>query len=153
VSTGKAGGRTYSVVCALASGGMGCVDLVIRRDQHFVRLFAQKRLRPHLREDDAVRRMFLEEGRIAGLVRHPNVVSVTDVGEDESGPYLVVDFVEGVALSELIARLAARGESLPLPIALRIAIQIAEGLEAVHEARGSRPRARGPRRWTRGARP
>jgi serine/threonine protein kinase len=134
-SAGEVERRGYAVVCALASGGMGCVDLVIRRDGEFVRLFAQKRLRPHLREDEGVRRMFLEEGRIAGLVRHPNVVSVVDVGEDESGPYLVMELVEGVTLSDLIARLAAQGRCIPLPIALRIAAQIAEGLEAIHEAR------------------
>jgi len=74
------------VVCPLASGGMGQVDLVVRRDGQFAPLFAQKRLRPHLVDDESVRRMFLDEGRIAGLVRHPHVVSVVDVGEDQAGP-------------------------------------------------------------------
>jgi serine/threonine protein kinase len=126
----------YSVVCALASGGMGRVDLVARREGRFQRLFAQKRLHPHLLDDANVRRMFLDEGRIAGLIRHPNVVSVVDVGEDDAGPYLVMDFVEGIALSDLIARAAARGERVPLTVCLRIAIQIAEGLRAAHELRG-----------------
>jgi eukaryotic-like serine/threonine-protein kinase len=130
----RAGG--YSVVCALASGGMGRVDLVARREQGFQRLFAQKRLRPHLVDDADVRRMFLDEGRIAGLIRHPNVVSVVDVGEDAAGPYLVLDFVEGIALSDLVARTAARGERVPLAVCLPIAIQIAEGLRAAHELRG-----------------
>ena len=81
--------------------------------------------------------MFLDEGRIAGLVRHPHVVSVVDVGEDEAGPYLVMDFVEGVSLAELIARAAARGEHVPMTVALRIAAQVAAGLHAVHETRGA----------------
>ena len=129
-------GRRYEVVCALASGGMGRVDVVVRRDGPFARLFAQKRLRPHLVDDPSVRRMFLEEGRIAGLVRHPHVVSVVDVGEDDAGPYLVMDFVEGVSLAEVVARTAARRQLVPMPIALRIATQVAEGLHAVHETAG-----------------
>ncbi len=130
------GGRRYEVVCALASGGMGRVDVVVRRDGPFARLFAQKRLRPHLVDDESVRRMFLDEGRIAGLVRHPQVVSVVDVGQDDAGPYLVMDFVEGVSLADVVARTAARRESVPLPIALRIAMQVADGLHAVHETAG-----------------
>ncbi|HVY38286.1 MAG TPA: serine/threonine-protein kinase, partial [Polyangia bacterium] len=134
--SGGGGRPRYEVVCALAAGGMGRVELVVRRDGGFARLFALKRLRPHLIDDEAVRRMFLDEGRIAGLVRHPHVVSVVDVGEDESGPYLVMDFVEGVSLAELIARTAARGEHVPMTVALRIAAQVAAGLHAVHETRG-----------------
>ena len=132
----EGGGGRYQVVCPLASGGMGKVDLVVRRDGRFARLFAQKRLRPHLVDDESVRRMFLDEGRIAGLVRHPQVVSVVDVGEDQAGPYLVMDFVEGVSLAELVGRVAARGEQVPLGIGLRIAAQVAEGLHAVHETCG-----------------
>ena len=124
------------MVCALAAGGMGQVDLVARREGGFQRLFAQKRLRPHLVDDPDVRRMFLDEGRIAGLIRHPNVVSVVDVGEDDAGPYLVMEFVEGIALSELIAKAASRGARVPLIVCLRIAIQIAEGLRAAHELCG-----------------
>jgi serine/threonine-protein kinase len=115
---------------------MGHVDLVVRQDGRFARLFAQKRLRAHLIDDPAVRRMFLDEGRIAGLVRHPHVVSVVDVGEDHSGPYLVMDFVEGVSLAELVARPAARRQQVPMSVALRIAVQVADGLHAVHETRG-----------------
>jgi serine/threonine-protein kinase len=115
---------------------MGRVDLVARREGEFQRLFAQKRLRPHLVDDADVRRMFLDEGRIAGLIRHPNVVSVVDVGEDHAGPYLVMEFVEGIALSDLVARVASRGERVPLAVSLSIAIQIAEGLRAAHELRG-----------------
>src|SRR3954465_5915030 len=95
-------------------GGRGGVEVVGRRDGGFARLFAQKRLRPHLVDDEAVRRMFLDEGRIAGLVRHPHVVSVVDVGEDDAGPYLVMDFVEGVSLAELLVRTSARRQAVPM---------------------------------------
>ena len=45
----------------------------------------------------------MDEARIAGLVRHPNVVSVTDVGEDAKGPFLVMQYVEGITAGELIS--------------------------------------------------
>jgi eukaryotic-like serine/threonine-protein kinase len=128
--------HSYSVVHPIAAGGMGRVDLVARREGRFFRLFAQKRLRADLVDDADVRRMFLDEARIAGLVRHPNVVSVVDVGEDTAGPFLVMDFVEGVPLSLLMERAAASGERLPLEVCFRIAIQVADGLHAVHELRG-----------------
>jgi serine/threonine-protein kinase len=128
-------GSGYSVVHSIASGGMGRVELVARRDGRFFRLFAQKRLRPELVDDLEVRRMFLDEARIAGLVRHPNVVSVVDVGEDAAGPFLVMDFVEGVPLSKLVTCASARGEQLPLEVCFRIAGQVAEALHALHELR------------------
>jgi len=64
------------------------VDLVARQEGTFFRLFAVKRLRPDLVSEAEVRAMFLDEARIAGLVRHPNVVSVVDVGENDAGPFL-----------------------------------------------------------------
>ena len=56
---------------------------------------------------DPIRRfatVFMDEARLAGLVRHPNAVGVLDIWEDEDGPFLMMDFVEGVPLSRLIAR-------------------------------------------------
>src|SRR5262245_34423797 len=96
------GGRAYIRLFELARGGMGCVDLVVRREGRFERLYAMKRLHPHFVVDPSVRSMFVDEARVAGLVRHPNLVAVLDVGEDEVGPFLVMDYVEGVSLGALI---------------------------------------------------
>ena len=115
---------------------MGRVDLVIRHEGNFRRLYAIKRLHAQYREDEEFRSMFLDEARIAGLVRHPNVVSVLDVGEDPRGPYLVMDFIEGVSVAELVRRLRSHKAPMPLAIALQIAIQTAEGLHSAHELVG-----------------
>ncbi|MEM9072598.1 MAG: serine/threonine-protein kinase [Myxococcota bacterium] len=125
----------YTRVCELAKGGMGRVDLAVRRDGAFRRLFAVKRLRESYRDDSDFRAMFLDEARIAGFLRHPKVVSVVDVGEDDDGPFLVLEYVSGVSLSELISRVRQRGGEVPLTVALRIALQVAEGLHAAHELR------------------
>jgi serine/threonine-protein kinase len=78
--------------------------------------------------------MFVDEARLAGLVRHPNVVGVSDVGEDEDGPYLIMDYVEGVSLSKTIREIGGR-QSIPMQVALRICLDVAMGLHAAHEVR------------------
>ncbi|MEZ4251375.1 MAG: serine/threonine-protein kinase [Polyangiales bacterium] len=118
----------YVPLFDLAKGGLGRVEVVMRHDGSYERLYVKKR--PHGKDADT-RATFLDEARLAGLLRHPNVVGVLDVGEDDEGPYLVMDFVEGVHVGELIQHLA--GEPIPLGVALEIARQAAEGLHAVHE--------------------
>jgi serine/threonine protein kinase len=126
---------SYRTLLTLAVGGMGQVDLAVRREGNFERLFAIKRLRPELSSDVEVRSMFLDEARIAGLVRHPNVVSIVDVGEDDSGPLAVMEFVDGISVAELLAK--SDVHPLPLDLALRIAREVAEGLHAAHELRSA----------------
>lgn len=129
------GTAPYLRVREIARGGMGRVDLVVRREGSFARAYAMKRILVPLADDDEMRSMFLNEARIAGLIRHANVVSVLDVGADDEGPYLVMDFVEGVALSNVLGHRA--GRLLPLPFCLEIARQIALGLHAAHELASS----------------
>src|SRR5690349_295469 len=119
------GSSTYQRVCELAAGGMGFVELVVRRDGKFQRLLARKRLHLQYRADPTFRAMFVDEARLAGLVRHPNVVGVIDVGEDESGPFLIMDYVEGLPVGRLIDDAARGGEPLPLQVALRIVMDAA----------------------------
>ena len=110
---------------------MGEVDLAVRREGNFERFFAIKRLKPEFLHEPDVRAMFLDEARLAGLVRHPNVVSVVDVGADDRGPFLVMEYVDGISASDPI-RKAADGP-LPLEIGLRAVRDAAEGLHSAHE--------------------
>jgi serine/threonine-protein kinase len=122
-------------VCRLAEGGMARVDLAIKRVGTFRRLYAIKRLHPHLASDPEFRAMFLDEARIAGLIHHPNVVGVIDVGEDDQGPFLVMDYVDGLPLANLAARARMSKEPMPVQIAVRIGLDVARGLLAAHELR------------------
>jgi serine/threonine-protein kinase len=128
--------RSYLRVCDLAEGGMGVVELVVRREGRFQRWYARKRLQAQHRNDPQFRTMFTDEARLAGLVRHRNVVSVLDVGEDDEGPYLVMDLVEGQAVARVIGRARERGEPVPVQVAVRVGLEAARGLHAAHEARG-----------------
>ncbi len=120
---------------------MGLVELAIREEGRFRRLYAVKRLRDSYRDDPDFREMFLEEARIAGLIRHPNVVSVLDVGEDERGPFLVMDYVEGTSAAQIIERASVAGREVPMQVALRIVMDTANGLHAAHELCDARGRA------------
>jgi serine/threonine-protein kinase len=114
---------------------MGFVELVFRREGRFLRWCARKRLHEQLRNDPTFRSMFMDEARLAGLVRHPNAVGVLDVGEDEDGPFLIMDFVEGVPLSRLISEAASAGRLIPMQVVIRICVDTARGLHAAHEVR------------------
>lgn len=116
---------------------MGSVEVAVREDAGFSRVVAIKRLHPHLLDEESFVAMFIDEARLAAMIRHANVAGVLDVGHDERGPFFVMDYVEGVSLSRAMQHHARRGELLPLQICLRIAKQACEGLHAAHELCGS----------------
>lgn len=120
----------YIEVMPLSRGGMASVQLVLRRSQSFTQLFARKRPHAYFQDEPEYREMFFEEARVAALISHPNVVSVIDSGEDDQGPFLIMEFVQGFSVSQLMRRI---GQPLPVSLALRIAADAAAGLHAVHE--------------------
>jgi eukaryotic-like serine/threonine-protein kinase len=126
---------SYTRVATIAQGGMGYVELVFRREGRFLRWCARKRLHEQFRTDLTFRSMFMDEARLAGLVRHPNAVGVLDVGEDDDGPFLIMDFVEGVSLSRLIVDAVNAGRLIAMQVAVRICMDAAQGLHAAHEVR------------------
>ncbi|MEM9192670.1 MAG: serine/threonine-protein kinase [Myxococcota bacterium] len=131
--TPEPSGSNYRPVCELAAGGMGRVDLAIRQEGQFQRLYAVKRLKPAFRDDVEFISMLMDEARIAGFLRHPNVVSVLDVGEDDQGPYTVMDYVDGVSVQTFIRGAAETEREIPLQLCLRILIDASRGLHAAHE--------------------
>ncbi|MCB9600543.1 MAG: serine/threonine protein kinase [Sandaracinus sp.] len=118
------------VVAVLAQGGSGRVELAFRAEGAFRRMYAVKRLREGLAEDARVREHFLREAAITTRLRHPNVVSVLDVGADERGPYLVMDHVLGVSLREL--REALGEDTMPAQLVWQLGASVARALHAVH---------------------
>ncbi len=98
----------------------------------FERVVAIKVCHPHLRHEEEFSSMFLDEARLAARIHHPNVVSTLDVGEAEQ-LYLVMEYIEGDRISGLIKAAARRGERVPVPITLRVMIDVLSGLHAAHE--------------------
>lgn len=119
---------TLRIVAPLARGGMGNVFLAFREGETFRRMLALKKLDAHGRSASAEERL-LTEAAYAAKIRHPNVVEVIDIGEDDEGPYVLMEFVQGLSLGDLLAKTEAR---LPLQMALRIGLALARGLNAAH---------------------
>jgi serine/threonine protein kinase len=80
-------------------------------------------------EDPAVREQFRAEARLQARLDHPNIVRVLDFEDEVALPYLVLEYVQGWTLAELIAK---QGRVAPEP-ALRKMLQIGEGLAALHQ--------------------
>ena len=118
----------YTVERKLGRGGMATVYLA--HDSVLDRPVALKVLAEHLADDEDFRERFLREARLAAKFVHPNVVQVYDVGEDERGPYIVMEYVEGDTLADELRR---RGRLPPDEVAA-IGIQLCAALEAAHEA-------------------
>src|SRR5688572_26759361 len=80
----------------IASGGMGSVQLGRLRDGVGERLVAFKRMHPEYAKDPDFVRMFKDEIFLTGSIRHPSVVGLIGWGEDQDGPYLLMEYIEGV---------------------------------------------------------
>jgi eukaryotic-like serine/threonine-protein kinase len=120
-----------------ASGGMATVHLAfLSGSAGFERVVAVKRMRPELLSDVAFARMFQDEARLASRIVHPNVVTTLDVVRDERELLLVMEYVRGVALKELLDLLRTDGTPMPVDVALSILGGILEGLHAAHGVRG-----------------
>ena len=124
----------YRILFELGRGGMGAAFLARAEGVGgFERLVVIKRIRPERVDSHSVAR-FLREARIAAAIHHANVVSAQNVGQDAEGPFIVLDYVDGSSLEELVDRTALGQRAMPVEIALRIAVDTLAGLEAVHQA-------------------
>ena len=123
----------YRLAKKLATGGMADLFLAVRQGEGgFERLVVIKSLLPHLLEQEATRALFLQEGRIGGRIEHANVVRVLDADVAEGRPFLVLEYVAGANLDELVAQ---GGESaLSAEEAARCIADAAHGLAAAHRA-------------------
>src|SRR5688572_12122291 len=101
----------------------------------FQRFVAMKRLHPHLAGEKEFVEMFLDEARLAAGIHHPNVVPILEVGASSVGYYLVMEYVEGDTLARLLARAATTGKKVPVPVGIRIVVDMLSGLHAAHELR------------------
>ncbi|MDC0745666.1 serine/threonine protein kinase [Polyangium mundeleinium] len=127
------GGR-YEILHLIASGGMATVYLGRARGMGgFERLVAVKTMHAHLADEPEFVAMFLDEARLAAQIRHPNVVGTIDVQQDDRGVFIVMEYIEGASLQQLLRALQKQGNTLPLEIALRVFLDMLAGLHAAHE--------------------
>ncbi len=119
------------LVRRLGWGGMGTVYQAVQISMD--RPIALKVLDADLARDKAYLRRFLEEGRAAARLNHPNIVQVYDVGAVKSRPYLMMEYVDGLDLIDLLAaKTLTVAKLLKIAAGLARALAYAHGKEVVH---------------------
>ncbi len=121
----------YKLIERIGSGGMASVyrgqDLVLGRT------IAVKQLHPGLTGDQAFLQKFQQEAQAVANLSHPNIVTVHDVGQDGNSYYIVMEYVDGQTLKQIIRQQPA-GEPISVSQALDLTVQICSGLGYAHRA-------------------
>ncbi|HEU0030167.1 MAG TPA: serine/threonine-protein kinase [Kofleriaceae bacterium] len=121
----------YELWIELARGGMAELFLArLHGAGGFAKLVAIKRILPALARDPAFVQMFLDEGRIASRLSHPNICQVFELGEERGELFLAMEYLEGAPWADL----AAAGER-DLRLVVSVLAQAAEGLHHAHALR------------------
>jgi serine/threonine-protein kinase len=111
----------------------------VKGTRGFQKIVAVKTMLSKLSEDAQFEQMFLDEASLASQIRHPNVVEISDLGEQEGVLYLAMEWIDGVPLNQLMKTAKPAG-GVPLPIAVRIVMNACAGLHAAHELRDEKGR-------------
>lgn len=117
----------YRIEAKLGEGGMGVVYKA--RDTHLERFVAIKVLAADTTADSGRKQRFMQEAKSASALNHPNIITVHDIAGEAGMDFIVMEYVPGKTLGELIPR-----KGMPLGAALKYAIQIADALAAAHQA-------------------
>ncbi|MEM7609017.1 MAG: serine/threonine-protein kinase, partial [Myxococcota bacterium] len=123
----------YEIVAEIARGGMGTVFLArLEGVGGFRRLVAVKLMHRHLATEAQFASMLLDEARLASQLHHPNAVGVIDVDRAPVGLYIVMEYVDGFALDDVLEKLEAYGAETRIRIGLRVWLDAVRGLAAAH---------------------
>jgi eukaryotic-like serine/threonine-protein kinase len=97
-------------------------------DPEIDRTIAIKLLKPQFGENDQYRARFLREARAAGVLSHPNIVTIFDVGVDESRPYIAMEMIDGLTLGDVLRT----DRKLTFREVVEIGIQLTRALDYAH---------------------
>lgn len=122
----------YKLLQRIGSGGMSFVYKA--QDLSLGRVVAVKMLHESLTGDEAFLRRFHHEAHAAANLTHPNIVTVHDIGQDGRRHYIVMEYVDGVTLKDVIREQTQNGRYLPIDRALHLITQICAGVGYAHRA-------------------
>ena len=128
LSKGQKINDRYEIVKSIGEGGMANVYLA--NDTILDRKVAIKVLRGDLSQDDKFIRRFQREALSVSNLSHPNIVEVYDVGEEDGNHYIVMEYIEGKTLKQLLKK----RESLTLTEVIDIMTQLTDGIAHAHES-------------------
>jgi serine/threonine-protein kinase len=126
----------FEILGRIARGGMA--EVYLARDRHTdgsVRHVVVKRVLPEFEDNQEFLDMFLEEGKMATRLYHPNVCHVYEIGEIEGATFMALEWVYGIPLRTVIRR-SIEKERIPPAIGAKIIAKVAAALHYVHNAKG-----------------
>lgn len=125
-------GDAFRPLLELGRGGMARVYLAEKTSRGLRRLVVLKVLEPALATDEEMRALFRREAEVCARLNHPNVVQVFEVVDEGAAPFMVMEYVEGVSLSQVLGRTEQR---LPIRLHVHVLMQVLAGLHYFHELR------------------
>ncbi len=126
----------YQLVDIAGTGGMATVWRALQRGPGtFERFVAVKLVREQHVDDATFIAMFIEEARVSGQLGHPNIVQVYDFLEDGRRYFLVMEWVDGMSLSQFARLLHEHDLVAPWPFVAMVGLEALRGLSAAHEHR------------------
>ena len=117
-------GNRYELMDKIGEGGMA--NVYTARCQILNRIVAVKILKDEFSTDEEFVNKFRNEAQAAASLNHPNIINVFDVGHDDGISYIVMEYVEGINLKELIKKEGALQESRAINIVKQIALALSE---------------------------
>ena len=127
----------YRIVSELARGGMSVVHLALMHGPaRFHKLLVLKELKASLAHDPKLVAMFLAEARLAARLNHPHVVQTLEVGSEGARHYIVMEYLDGRPLSQVVVRARGTGAAWPFHAHLAVIAAALDGLAYAHGAAG-----------------
>jgi serine/threonine protein kinase len=125
----------YVIYETIARGGMASVHLGVSRGAlGFSRIVAVKRLHAEFAAERRFADMLIDEARLAARIRHVNAVQTIDVMESNGEVFIIMEYVRGASLAQLVSAATELGERIPLRYVVSILAGALRGLHAAHEA-------------------
>ncbi len=117
----------YKILRKIGSGGMG--EVYLAEDTRLNRKVALKLLPSEFTNDNDRVRRFEREAKAASALNHPNILTIYDIGQFNSSSFIASEYIDGETLRERM-----RESKMPLEEILAVSIQVAEALDAAHQA-------------------
>ncbi|MEI8255471.1 MAG: protein kinase [Deltaproteobacteria bacterium] len=128
----------YELVRQLAVGGMAEVFVARARSvAGFEKIVALKMIHPQFSEDPEFARLLVEEANITAQLSHRNIVQVIDLGQVDGSHYIAMEYVDGMDLSRLLAKMRERGQKCSPRFAAFVTREVCDGLEHAHRKTGT----------------
>lgn len=119
----------FELIAELGRGGMATVYLArARRGPRAGKLIVLKQLRSDLAENPEFLAMFLEEARLAGQLRHHNIVETFEVGQDDGQYYIAMEYLDGLSLQSVLGKLGWKGK-FSFELQVLVLIEVLRGLD------------------------